>query len=181
MDQLTLLCRVRCDRIIVDSWSSSILMQSASLIATGLEWSIHDIGCQLMQIWRLICLTVWRSVIVLAREIHLCCQGLRRSWSQLVTRRTCVHAMAIGWISLLVLVWTEVVLHRVRPLTLIDTGLLMDGKVGEALTDAVFITICLWFDRCVTVLRLTGSVLAHWTIIYWLQVWQFVRRNVSIV
>ena len=70
--------------------------------------------------------------------------------------------MAVGWISLLVLVGTEVVLHRVRPLTLVvNTGLLVDGKVGKALTDTVLITICLRFDRCVTVLRLTGSVMAH--------------------
>ena len=91
--------------------------------------------------------------------------------------------MAVYWVALLCLVRAKVVLDGVRPLPLIVTVLLVDGKICEALANASFITIHHLFARCVAVLILaTSPILAHRTIIiYWLQVRQFVRRHVTII
>ena len=51
----------------------------STLVAAALERCVHDIWCQLVQVRRLICLAVRRSVVILAREVHLGCQGLRRT------------------------------------------------------------------------------------------------------
>ena len=78
--------------------------------------------------------------------------------------------MTVDWVALLGLVRAKVVLDRVRPLPLIATVLLVNGKIREALAYASFITIHHLLDRCVAMLILTTSILAHRTIIYWLQV-----------
>ena len=139
-----------------------------TLMAATLKRCVNDIRCQLVQVRCLICLAVRRSVVILAREIHLGGQGLRRTRSQFVSRRTCVHTMAVDWVALLGLVRAKVVLNGVRPLPLIVTMLLVNGKICEALANASFITIHHLLDRCVAVLILATTILAHRTIIYWL-------------
>ena len=78
--------------------------------------------------------------------------------------------MTVDWVALLGLVRAKVVLDRVRPLPLIATVLLVNGKIREALANASFITIHHLLDRCVAMLILATSILAHRAIIYWLQI-----------
>ena len=51
----------------------------STLMAAALKRCIHNIWCQLVQVRCLICLAVRRSVVILAREVHLGGQGLRRT------------------------------------------------------------------------------------------------------
>ena len=69
--------------------------------------------------------------------------------------------MAVSWVALLGMMRTKVVLHRIRPLPLIATVLLLGGQIGKAFADAILFTIYSLFAGSVAVLILGTSILAH--------------------